>query len=382
MQCSFFKALRAPMDRLLQFAARQCCRRQIPRLDAVRAPTLEKKLDVLAGWLDTVYARGAFSGTVLIARSGKICFERHYGFTDVDEAVPLSARASFSLASVSKQFTAMGILLLAREKKLALDDTIARYLPELAGYGKITIKQLLHHTSGVPDHMQLAAEHWNPKNILTTQDMIALFEEYRPPLDFAPGDRFEYSNTGYVLLGEIIARASGTPYAEFMAEEIFKPLRMQDSAAFNLASKECTLRCRVFGLRKRFGCFGRKERCDLNYLDGVFGDAGICASAEDLLRWDTALRDGTLIPCAVYQAAYVSGRLNNGEATGYGYGWEIGPSNVVDHLGEWEGFTSYVRRDLKTHTLLVVLSNLGPSAYVEAMSVELEAFVENMEFSG
>jgi CubicO group peptidase (beta-lactamase class C family) len=382
MKGSFFKFLRAPIDRLIQFAVTQCCRRQIPVLSAGRSLPPEKKMDILAGWLDTLYARGVFSGAVLIAKAGKIYFERYYGFTDLDEAVPLYSHASFSLASVTKQFTAMGILLLARKGKLALDDKLARYIPEFPDYGEITIRQLLHHTSGVPDHMQLAAEHWNAKTILTTRDMIALFETYRPPLNFSPGDRFEYSNTGYVLLGEIISRASGAPYAEFMAEEIFQPLGMKDSAAFNLASKECPLRCRVFGLRKRFICFGRKVRCDLNYLDGLFGDAGICASAEDLLRWDTALRDGTLIPNEIYREAYASGKLNNGKKTGYGFGWEIEPPNVVDHFGEWEGFTSYIRRDLDMHTLLVVLSNLGPAAYVKAMSVELEAFFENMEFGG
>ena len=382
MKVSFPKFLRAPIDRLVQFAVLQCCRRQIPDLVVGRSLPLDKKMDVLADWLEALYARGIFSGSVLIAKSRKIYFEKHCGFTDLDETVPLSSHASFSIASVTKQFTAMGILLLARKGKLALDDKLARYIPELVDYGEITVSQLLHHISGVPDHMELAAERWDAKTILTTNDMIALFEKYRPQLHFAPGEKFEYSNTGYVLLGEIISRVSGTPYAEFMVDEIFRPLGMKDSAAFNLSSKECTLRCRVFGLRKRFICFGRKMRCDLNYLDGLFGDAGICASAEDLLRWDAALRDGTLIPNEIYREAYVSGKLNNGEATGYGFGWEIGASNVVDHFGEWEGFTSYVRRDLKKRTFLVVLSNLGPAAYVKAMSTELEAFVENIEFGG
>jgi CubicO group peptidase (beta-lactamase class C family) len=378
MKISFSKTFRAPMDWLVQFAASQCCRRKIPRLTVTRSLPLEKRMGLLTDWLDTLYSREAFNGTALIAKSGKICFERHYGFTDVDGAVPLSSHSSFSLASVSKQFTAMGIMLLVQKGKLKLHDTIAHHIPELVDYGEITIKQLLHHTSGVPDHMDLADEHWDTGITLTTRDMIALFEKHRPPLNFAPGDRFEYSNTGYVLLGEIISRASGIPYAEFMAEEIFKPLAMNDSAAFNLASKTCTLRSRVFGFRKRFVCFGKKVSCDLNYLDGVFGDGGIYASAEDLVRWDCALRDGTLIPCEVYEEAYMSGELSDGETTGYGFGWEIEPSDVVEHWGEWEGFTSYVRRDLKKHTLLVVLSNLAPSICVDAISAELSAFVEGI----
>jgi CubicO group peptidase (beta-lactamase class C family) len=382
MIISFPKALRAPIDRLSRFAILQCRRRQIPDLIVSRGLPLEKKLDALTDWLDRLYARGVFSGSVLIAKSGKIYFEKYYGFTDADDAIPLSSHASFSIASVSKQFTAMGILLLAVKGELTLDDKLARYIPELADYCELTIRQLLHHTSGLPDHMELAAEHWDAKNILTNSDMIALFAKYRPPLDSAPGEKFEYSNTGYILLGEIIARVSGAPYEEFMAEEIFKPLGMKDSAAFNRSSKECTLQCRVFGLRKRFICFGRKVRCDLNYLDGLFGDAGICASAGDLLRWDAALREGALISNEIYREAYLSGKLNNGEKTGYGFGWEVGASNVVDHFGEWEGFTSYVRRDLKSHTFLAVLSNLGPAAHVKAISATLEIFVENIQFGG
>jgi CubicO group peptidase (beta-lactamase class C family) len=349
---------------------------KIPSLTVSGSVPLE--LDVLADWLDEIYSRQAFNGTVLIAQGGKICFERHCGFTDIDGRIPLSNHSSYSLASASKPFTALGIMLLVRNGTLALHDKLAKYIPELSTYGEITIKQMLHHTSGIPDHIELADETWDTSIILTMTDLIALFQKYRPRRYFAPGDQFEYSNTGYVFLAEIITRASGTPYPEFMAEEILKPLGMNDSAAFNLASKECPLRSRVFGFRKSFG---RKVRCDLNFLDGVFGDGGIFASAEDLVRWDCGLRDGTLIPRDTYEEAYVAGKLNNGETTGYGFGWEIEPSNVVAHWGGWEGFTSYVRRDLKKHTLLVVLSNLGPSSEVDPICSELKAFVEGISGS-
>lgn len=371
MKAPFSETLRAPLDRLVGLAASWSSRHKLPALMVTDSQPVEKRMEVLAGWLDALHARDAFNGTVLIAQRGTIRFEKHCGFADVDGVVPLSERSSFSLASVSKPFTAMGIMLLARKKKLTLDDRMAQYVPKLAGYGEITIKHLLHHTSGVPDYMELAGLHWDPERVLTIGDLIDLLAKHRPPPYFAPGERFEYSNTGYALLGEIMSRASGMPYAEFMAEEIFEPLGMNDSAAFNLASKGCPLRSRVFGMRKRFGRFGKKVRCDLNYLDGVFGDGGIYASAEDIARWDSALRDGTLIPNDVYAEAYVSGRLNNGEKTGYGFGWEIESPGVVRHWGEWQGFTSYVRRNLKNHALLVVLSNLGPAAQIEAMSAEL-----------
>ncbi|NJO33974.1 MAG: beta-lactamase family protein [Rhodospirillales bacterium] len=291
-------------------------------------------------WLDTLSSAGVFNGSVLIAKEGRILLEGHCGFADTEGQVPLGESASFSLASVSKPFTGLAIMLLVHRARLGLDDVLARHIPELADYPGVTVRHLLHHTSGLPDHMWLADRYWDPGVTLTTADMIGLFVTHRPPARFAPGDRFEYSNTGYVLLSEIIARASGRPFVDFMAEEIFAPLGMNDSAAYNLTCPVCTLQCRATGMRRRFGCFGRRVASDMNYLDGVFGDGGIHASARDLLRWDAALREGTLIPTDAYEQAYTSGRLNNGTAIDYGFGWEIRPRHVVEHLGEWEGFAT------------------------------------------
>lgn len=371
MRVPLLERLRASAESLVGVADRF---RRIPRLTVGRSLPPEQRLDGVADWLDALCARGLFNGTVLIARSGEVLLERHCGFADLEARVPLSRRSSFGLASVSKQFTAMGILLLARQGRLALRDPVTRHIPELARYGEITIEHLLHHTSGVPDYMELAEEHWDPQQVLTMQDLIALLQRGPPP-DFPPGDEFDYSNTGYALLGEIIARASGTSFRDFMAAEIFRPLGMNDSAAFYLPARECPLHSRVFGLRRTFR---RRRLWDLNYLDGIFGDGAIYASAQDLLRWDAALRAGTLMPTEIYAQAYVSGRLNDGEATGYGFGWELDPPDVVWHGGEWEGFTTYLRRDLHQQTLLVVLSNLAPPHPVEVVSSELSAFVETV----
>ena len=344
-----------------------------------RSRLWEDNVGAVAGWLEALHSSDAFNGTVLIARNGEILFERHCGFADLDSQTPLTGRSSFALASLSKPFTAMAILLLAQKGRLTLRDKLAQHIPEFAGYSDATICHLLHHTSGLPDYIELADDYWDEKSLLTMPDLIALFVKHRPRSYFAPGERFEYSNTGYAFLGEIIARVSGTSYPRFMEDEIFRPLGMTDSAAFNLSSKECPLRSRVFGLRVSFR---RKVLCDLNFLDGMFGDGGIYASAEDLVRWDRALRDGTLIPCDVYRQAYVSGTLNNGTTTGYGYGWEIEPSDVVEHLGQWEGFSSYMRRDLKHRTILVVLSNVGPVSRVDPVCKELATFVAGIAWPG
>jgi CubicO group peptidase (beta-lactamase class C family) len=340
-----------------------------------RALSLDDAKARLTDWLDTLHKAETFNGTVLIAKDGQVCFEQHYGFADIEGRVPLTGHSSYSLASVSKPFTALAILLLAHRGKLTLDDKLSQHIPELAAYDAITVQHLLHHTSGVADHVDLAEEHWNSVTLLTTPDLISMFIRHRPPPYFVAGRQFEYSNTGYALLGEIVARASGTSYPEFMAEAIFRPLGMNDSAAFNLSSKSCPLRSRVVGFRRHLG---RKVICDLNFLDGVFGDGGIYSSAEDLVRWDAALRDGTLLPPDIYEQAYVSGQLNNGELTGYGFGWEIEPAGVVEHWGEWEGFTAHVRRDLKQRSLLVALSNQGPANTVDPICKELGQLVRRI----
>jgi len=332
----------------------------------------DRLLDELGACVDQVHTGEGFNGTVLLARDGAIVFERHCGFADFEKRVPLSAQSSFSLASVSKPFTGLGILMQAHAGRLALDDKLAKFIPELPDTGAITIRHLLHHTSGIADHIGLADELWDPKVVLTIEGLIALFQEHRPRPLFLPGREFEYSNTGYALLGEVIARTAGTSYPEFMDAAVFGPLGMKGSAAFNLASRECPLRRRVFGFRRQRG---QNVPCDLNFLDGVYGDGGIYSSAEDLVRWDRALREGTLLPREVYQQAYVSGRLNNGEATDYGFGWEIEPDNVVEHWGEWEGFTAFIRRDLVRHTLLVVLSNVGPASEVDPICVAISRLV-------
>jgi CubicO group peptidase (beta-lactamase class C family) len=350
-----------------------------PALPDAGGLSVDESLEVLVRWLDALYSDGVFNGTVLIAKDGDVRFQRHYGYADLAKQVPLSAQSSFSLASVSKPFTAFGILLLARQGKLKLDDRLAQYVPEVAPYDRITIRHLLHHTSGIPDHIELADREWPENLLLTMPDMIGMFAKHPPRAYFAPGDMFEYSNTGYAFLGEIIARVSRWSYPVFMAETIFKPLGMKNTAAYNLALKDCPLPERVYGMRRQAG---RVEKSDLNMFDGIFGDGGIYASAEDLVRWDAALRAGTLLPCEEYEQAYEPGRLNNGKATEYGFGWELAPANVVEHWGEWEGFAAHMRRDLRQNALLVALSNLGPAKAVDPIFTDLAVFVGRITWSG
>ena len=341
----------------------------IPPLVVDRTLPPEMRANGVADWLHAIYRRDLFSGAVLVAKVGQICFEGQHGYADLSESTPLTRHSSFSIASLTKQFTGMAMLMLERGGRLRLDDTMARYLPELGMYQGVTIRQMLHHTSGLPDYMALAEKQWDGTRCITAPDVVAMLGQFRPPPHFRPGDEFQYNNTGYALLEVILSRVTALSYPDFMKQEIFDKLGMGDSAAFNLASRECSLDSRVFGFKRALAGFGRKVLCDLNYLDGVYGDGGVYSSTSDLARWDAALRYGTLLPVAVYDQAYVPGTLNNGSNIGYGFGWEILSPGIVEHWGNWEGFTAHIRRDLKQHTLLVVLSNFTP--YHDAISNEL-----------
>lgn len=341
------------------------------------ALSADASLILLAEWLAALHANGSFNGTVLIARDGGVRFQRHYGSADVAGRAPLTSRSSFALASASMPFTALGILMLVDQGRLTLDDTLAQHVPEVAFYERMTIRHLLHHTSGIPDHVELADQDWKDNLLLTMPDLLGLFVRRQPRPYFAAGNAFEFSNTGYVFLGEIIARASQSSYPTFMREAIFKPLGMNDSAAFNLSVKQFPLASRVYGMRRSSS---RLEPSDLNMFDGIFGDGGIYASAEDLVLWDTALREGILLPHEAYEQAYVPGRLATGRSTAYGFGWELLPEQVVEHSGEWEGFVAHVRRDLKRRTLLVALSNLGPANAMQPIFKALTTFVSNLDW--
>ncbi|HVT55711.1 MAG TPA: serine hydrolase domain-containing protein, partial [Xanthobacteraceae bacterium] len=155
------RLVHAQFDRFIEWLTDICCKQKIPplKIDPSLAPSA--KINALHRWLGGIFARGAFSGGVLIAQRGKIVFEQYYGFTDIGETTRLDAESSFSIASISKQFTGMGILLLEREGKVSVGDRLDKHIPELSPYGDITIEQLLHHTSGIPDHAALAGRYWD-----------------------------------------------------------------------------------------------------------------------------------------------------------------------------------------------------------------------------
>lgn len=352
---------------------------RIPALKIQTQAKDDEKLRNLDNWLKSIQEIAKFNGTVLLSKNGEVIFSNSYGYDSNKALNPLTEHSSFNLASVSKQFTAMGVVILNSQSKLNYADKISHYVPELSYYKDITIQHLLHHTSGLPDYMQMAGKYSDKNNIFTTSKMVSLYQKHHPSLNFEPGSKFQYSNAGYVLLAEIIERVSGTSFQGFMSSNIFKPLNMNDTKVFNLLS-EVEPAKRVYGYKNSFWLFGGKKLPqDLNYFDGVAGDGGVYSSAHDLYIWHKALKEESLVSNDIYNTAYNPAQLNDGSKTKYGFGWFINSDNSVEHAGGWQGFTSYIYRDLEKDELIVILDNSSNTLRVNSIGFRFNSIGLNLK---
>jgi len=236
---------------------------------------------------------------------------------------------------------------LNEQHKLNLQDSISKYIPGLPRFAiAVTIQQLLTHTSGIPDYENDISD---PKN-LTNQQVLQWLRS-KPGLNFKSGDKFEYSNTGYILLSMIIEKTSGTSYAQYMQANIFIPAGMQHTIVFEPAT---VIADRAIGYDQK----GEKD--DYSLL--TTGDGGIFSTTGDLYRWVQQLDNGKLVNNAALQAAYHSTTLNNGSISNYGFGWNIEGSpeaRILSHTGGLDGYRAMIWRDLKNETVIIVLTNHG-----------------------
>jgi CubicO group peptidase (beta-lactamase class C family) len=315
----------------------------------------EEELEYLDHQITNVLIDSGFNGTVLISRYGMVIYERAFGFAGTSKAEPLNMETSFQLASISKTFTATAVLLLQEQGLLNVTDKVNQYIPEFP-YDNITIQHLLSHTSGLQNYMWLLERRWTQRNFPTNEDVLKLFVETKRPLNFRPGQRFEYSNSGFVFLGLLIERVSGKTYAEFIHEHIFDPLEMDRSFVYDL-QKEISIENRAYGFRQ---VRGRNNLIPDDKLDGPLGDKGVFSSAGDLYKWDQAIHRSELLPPDVWELAFTHARLNNDSLVNYGMGWRLQTyldKKIVHHPGRWHGFRTSFKRFADDHTTLIILSN-------------------------
>lgn len=297
-----------------------------------------------------------FNGSILAAREGTVLISRSFGFADFRNLTPLTPNTPFQLASISKTFTAAAVLMLQNQEKLHIDDEVIAYIPEFL-WPQITIRQLLTHTSGIQNYMWLVERYWDQPHMPNNEDMLQLFINYPRPLNFTPGRRFGYSNTGYAFLGLLIERVSGQSYTEFMQQHVFDPLEMQHTFVYNPNCSISMTDERAFGFRP----WGRRHIIipDVHH-DGVMGDKGIYSNINDLFKWDRAISNGFLLPDSLWQQAFEHTHLHNGRTVRYGMGWRLQSymdNHVVHHPGRWNGFRTSFKRFVDDDVTLILLSN-------------------------
>ncbi|MBP5984330.1 MAG: beta-lactamase family protein [Fluviicola sp.] len=322
--------------------------------------------ELLDSLFTALYNQNSFNGNVLIAEKGNVIFQKSYGLADEESKQYLNLQTKFELASVSKQFTAMGIVLLEKMGKLTYDDNISKFIPELSFYKNITVRNLLNHTSGLPDYIELFDEKWDKTKFATNQDIVNLFAKHKPNVNFKAGKRFEYSNTGYALLGLIIACVSEKPYGQFLTENIFKPLEMENTFVYRSRYEPQKIENYALGyvtdslgnkvLPNSFG----KEYYSY-YLDGIVGDGMVNSTLEDLLKWDRALYSTILINEKDKEIIFSSFKTKDGKQTNYGFGWLVGINEkygkIANHSGEWAGYKTFIERHLDNDKTIILLQN-------------------------
>ena len=321
----------------------------------------KKKIDNL---LNYCYENELFNGTVLVASSDEIIYQNAFGFTNYDCKTPLKLNSVFGLASVSKTFTSVAIMMLKEEGKLQYKDKLSKYFPDYPNADKITIWNLLTHTSGVANYLAYDGfrVEGHPGDFIdgiTNQKAY----EYLKTIDtlrFIPGDKFKYSNGGYLLLSLVVEKASGKLFHEFMQNEIFNPLKMENTYVISKPDLHITNRA--------YGFTNYKNSDDDNLL--TTGGGGIFSTVKDLLKWDKALSSESLISKQTLSKAFEVTVLNDGSLShnitdstnGYGMGWVFRitkSNNIVFHDGGLNACVSMFYRDLGRDYTIIILSNKG-----------------------
>lgn len=307
-------------------------------------------------FMQRLHQRSGFNGNVLVAKKGKIIYQNTFGWADYLMRDSLKIDSKFELASVSKPFTAIGVLKLVEEEKLRLDQTVNDFFPDFP-YPDITIQQLLSHRSGLPNYVYFVEDHWpDRKKGMSNMDAMDLLIEHKPNRYGSPDGRYHYNNSNFMVLASIVEKVTGQDFAVYMQEKIFKPTGMKNTAVLSRAVYE-KIPTDVVGHDKVW-----RRSVVQDYLDGPVGDKGIYSTVRDLHLFDIALREGRVLDHALLDSSYMPRSDAERGVFGYGYGWRtFRPEGnpMVYHTGWWHGFKSLYVRDLENDITIVLLTNMA-----------------------
>ncbi len=361
-----------------------------------RAQTVESQIDQL---LAAEYKSGGPGAAALIARDGKVIYRKAFGNANLELNVAMKPENVFELGSITKQFTAVSILMLLEQGKLGLDDDITKYIPDYPTHGKkITIHQLLNHTSGIKSYTDMESFIKMARTDMTPSEIIDVFKN--EPMDFDPGEQWRYNNSGYIILGFIIEKASGKPYAEFIENNIFKKLGMTHSYYGN---HNTIIPNRASGYQPKEPGFANADFLSMTL---PYAAGSLMSTVDDMLIWNQALHNNNLITKENKQKAFTNHKDNKGNPVYYGYGWgpnEINGSPTVEHGGGIFGYTTMGVYVPGENVYTIVLTNTSGNSptnqaikmtaiaigkpYVEKATVtltpqQLKKWVGNYEFEG
>ena len=314
--------------------------------------SLQTKIQQIDNVFKNMVSEKRFNGSILIGKDNKIIYSNFSGYADFPKKKRLNKSSQFEVASVSKQFTAVAILLLYEQGKLNLSDSIQKFIPNFP-YKGISIHQLLCHRSGLPDYFKFAEKYHTDKNYLMTNDsLLNMMRNYKPKILENPNTKFEYSNTGYAVLASIVERVSNMSFSDFVTEYIFKPADMKDSYFYGKGqSKEYTV-----------GHKNNSNYYERDFLSGIFGDKGIFTTTYDLYLWDKALYEAKIIKSQTLQMAFSYKHAEQSPCSNYGYGWRLSCDNhgktLIYHGGLWNGNNCLFLRRTSDKTLIIFLSNI------------------------
>nr|NQU90803.1 serine hydrolase [Bacteroidota bacterium] len=328
-----------------------------------------------------------FNGAVLVARNGEVIYKNALGYADLETRTELTTNSIFNIGSVTKQFTAMALMILKEKGKLSLDDQFSKYFPGFPNAEKFTIRNLLNHTAGIPEWTVYGSQFRVENRPGDFLDGITANDVYNylldlDSLDFKPGEKYDYSNSGYVLLQMLVEKVSGLPFHQFLQDNIFIPMKMKNTLVWNSTKSHIPQKTTAYN---EYG-----DRDDYNIL--VAGDGGIYSTIEDLFKWDQALYSDRLVSFESITEAFSPGILNNGSPIqvrpgsewGYGFGWltkRDGTGDIVFHDGGFNGFSSYIYRDMNKKDAIILLSNKGTNGPLYPIQERILNILNNEPFT-
>ncbi len=320
-----------------------------PFEDAVAAEAIVEKIgNVVRAEIQRQKVPGA---AVAVVHKGQVLVAEGYGLADVEHNVPVTSGTIFQSGSVGKQFTAVAVMLQVEDGKLSLDDSIATYFPDSPpGWRSVRVRNLLTHTSGIPDFTQ---NDLNNQRNYTEDDIVRIAKTL--PLEFEPGSRWRYSNTGYKLLGVLVHKVSGRFYGDVLKDRVFAPLGMKTARTI---SEEDIVPNRAAGYRLVKGEL--KNQVWVSPTVNTLGDGTLYLTVHDFIAWDKALRAGAILKPQSWAEVYTPVKLNSGKSYPYGFGWfieEAGGQRWHHHYGAWQGFRTFFSRYLGDDLTIVVLAN-------------------------